>query len=72
MYGLDPTPTHSRACSGPMSLNWKKIIDHFKSDPKLFYEEGGWEFLEEPEVLLLCVRGVLMGFDGRCYAGARA
>ncbi len=30
---------------GPTSLNWKTLLATIRKDPKKFWEDGGWNFL---------------------------
>ncbi|KAJ9066835.1 FACT complex subunit spt16 [Entomophthora muscae] len=32
---------------GPVNLNWNAIMKTIKEDPVLFFEDGGWSFLDE-------------------------
>eukprot|EP01103_Thecamoeba_quadrilineata_P016031 TRINITY_DN5244_c0_g1_i1.p1 TRINITY_DN5244_c0_g1~~TRINITY_DN5244_c0_g1_i1.p1 ORF type:complete len:1059 (-),score=303.19 TRINITY_DN5244_c0_g1_i1:16-3192(-) len=33
---------------GPTNLNWERIMSTIQSNPKSFFQDGGWSFLENP------------------------
>ena len=40
------TQSEIRYTEGPVNLNWTKIMKTISDDPKHFFEEGGWSFLD--------------------------
>jgi len=50
VQSLDPIKEWLDECNikyyeGPTSLNWKTLLSTIRADPKKFWEDGGWNFL---------------------------
>ena len=40
------TQSEIRYTEGPVNLNWAKVMKTISDDPKQFFEDGGWSFLD--------------------------